>query len=103
MNNEVEDIAGTVTIQTEVTEEVTFAINDVFNSFEELKRIREAAPNCFMQSGGAVNVASEYEAMKLAQKYMNIGADVVYGGTWSYKWIRALRDENIPTIAYLDA
>ena len=68
----------------------------VFNSFEELKRIREAAPNCFMQSGGAVDVASEYEAMKLAQKYMNIGADVVYGGTWSYKWIRALRDENIP-------
>ena len=68
----------------------------VFNSFEELKRIREAAPNCFMQSGGAVNVASEYEAMKLAHKYMDIGADVVYGGTWSYKWIRALRDENIP-------
>ena len=68
----------------------------VFNSFEELKRIRDAAPNCFMQSGGAVNVASEYEAMKLAQKYLNIGADVVYGGTWSYKWIRALRDENIP-------
>ena len=68
----------------------------VFNSFEELKRIREAAPSCFMQSGGAVNVASEYEAMKLAQKYLDVGADVVYGGTWSYKWIRALRDENIP-------
>lgn len=68
----------------------------VFNSFEELKRIREAAPSCFMQSGGAVNVASEYEAMKLAHKYMEIGADVVYGGTWSYKWIKALRDENIP-------
>ena len=68
----------------------------VFNSFEELKRIREAAPTCFMQSGGAVNVASEYEAMKLAQKYLDVGADVVYGGTWSYKWIRSLRDENIP-------
>jgi len=68
----------------------------VFNSFEELKRIREAAPSCFMQSGGAVNVASEYEAMKLAHKYLEVGADVVYGGTWSYKWIKALRDENIP-------
>ena len=68
----------------------------VFNSFEELKRIREAAPTCFMQSGGAVNVASEYEAMKLAQKYLDVGADVVYGGTWSYKWIRSLREENIP-------
>ena len=23
-------------------------------------------------------------------------ADVIYGGNWSYKWIRALREENIP-------
>ena len=68
----------------------------VFNSFEELKRIREAAPTCFMQSGGAVRVASEYEAMKLSHKYLDIGADVVYGGNWSYKWIRALRDEFVP-------
>ena len=68
----------------------------VYNSFEELKRIREAAPSCFMQSGGAVSVASEYEAMKLSHKYLEIGADCVYGGTWSYKWIKALRDENIP-------
>ena len=68
----------------------------IYNSFDELKRIREAAPSCFMQSGGAVNVASEYEAMKLAHKYLEVGADVVYGGQWSYKWIRALRDENIP-------
>ena len=68
----------------------------VFNSFEELKRIREAAPNCFMQSGGAVAVASEYEAMKLSHKYMNIRADVIYGGNWSNKWVKALRAENIP-------
>ena len=68
----------------------------VFNSFEELKRIREAAPTCFMQSGGAVRVASEYEAMKLSHKYLEGGADVVYGGNWSYKWIRALRDEFVP-------
>ena len=68
----------------------------VLNSFEELKRIREAAPTCFMQSGGAVRVASEYEAMKLSHKYLDIGADVVYGGNWSYKWIRALRDEFVP-------
>ena len=68
----------------------------VYNSFDELKRIREAAPNCFMQSGGAVLVASEYEAMKLSHKYLEIGADVIYGGNWSYKWIKALREENIP-------
>ena len=68
----------------------------VYNSFEELKRIREAAPSCFMQSGGAVRVASEYEAMKLSHKYLDIGADVIYGGNWSYKWLRSLRDEFIP-------
>jgi len=68
----------------------------IYNSFDELKRIREAAPSCFMQSGGAVRVASEYEAMKLCHKYLDVGADVVYGGNWSYKWIRALREEFIP-------
>jgi len=68
----------------------------IYNSFDELKRIREAAPTCFMQSGGAVRVASEYEAMKLSHKYLDIGADVIYGGNWSYKWIRALRDEYVP-------
>tara|TARA_B100000927_G_scaffold258778_1_gene227403 strand:+ start:67 stop:894 length:828 start_codon:yes stop_codon:yes gene_type:complete len=68
----------------------------IYNSFDELKRIRKAAPTCFMQSGGAVRVASEYEAMKLSHKYLDIGADVIYGGNWSYKWIRALRDEFVP-------
>jgi 3-methyl-2-oxobutanoate hydroxymethyltransferase len=68
----------------------------IYNSFDELKRIREAAPSCFMQSGGVVSIGSEYEAMKLSHKYLNVGADCVYGGNWSYKWIRALRDENIP-------
>jgi len=70
-----------------------FGVN---TSFEELKRIREAAPNCFMQSGGSVKPASEYEAMKLCHKYQSIGADCVYVGSWSYKWIKALRAENIP-------
>ena len=68
----------------------------VYTSFAELKRIREAAPSCFMQSGGPAAPASEYEALKLSHKYLSIGADCVYGGTWSYKWIRALRDEGIP-------
>ena len=68
----------------------------VYTSFDELKRIREAAPSCFMQSGGPVAPTSEYEALKLSHKYLSIGADCVYGGTWSYKWIRALRDEGIP-------
>ena len=68
----------------------------IYNSFDELKRIREAAPSCFMQSGTANNIASEYDAMKVSHKYLEIGADVIYGGNWSYKIIRGLRDENIP-------
>ena len=68
----------------------------IYNSFEELKRIRAAAPNCLMQTGGAITPASEYEALKVCHKYLEIGTDVIYGGTWSYKWIRALRDENVP-------
>ena len=37
------------------------------NSFDELKRIREAAPSCFMQSGTATNIESEYVSV-----YLNI-------------------------------
>tara|TARA_B100001123_G_scaffold420525_1_gene526988 strand:- start:118 stop:945 length:828 start_codon:yes stop_codon:yes gene_type:complete len=68
----------------------------IYNSFDELKRIREAAPTCFMQSGTATNIASEYDAMKVSHKYLEIGADVIYGGNWSYKIISGLRQENIP-------
>ena len=68
----------------------------ITTTFEELKEIRKVAPSCFMQSGGAISVASEYEALKLSHKYINIGADCIYGGPWSCKWIKALREENIP-------
>ncbi len=68
----------------------------IYTTFDDLKRIREAAPGCFMQCGSAVPCASEYEAMKLSHQYLEFGADVIYGGNWSCKWIRALRDENIP-------
>ena len=68
----------------------------IYTHFEDLKRIRDAAPSCFMQSGGSMSPASEYEALKLSHKYISIGADCVYGGSWSYKWIKALRAEHIP-------
>ena len=73
----------------------------VFNSFEELKRIREAAPNCFMQSGGPTIPKSEYEAIKFALKYLSIGVDCVYGGLLSEKWIRAMRKEHIPINSHI--
>jgi 3-methyl-2-oxobutanoate hydroxymethyltransferase len=73
----------------------------VYTTFEDLTRIREAAPSCFMQSGAVVPCASEYEALKLSQGYLEIGADCVYGGNWSAKWIRALRDEGIPVNSHV--
>ena len=72
------------------------ATHGIFTSFEELKRIREAAPNCFMQSGGPGIPSSESEAIKIGIQYLSIGADCIYGGNLSYKFIRAMRNENIP-------
>ena len=68
----------------------------IYTSFEELKKIREAAPNCFMQSGSPYSAASEYEAIKQSNKYLSIGVDCIYGGNWSNKWIKSLKDANIP-------
>ena len=76
----------------------TFGINATLN---DVKRIREVAPNCFMQSGGPKPPASEYEAIKFAHEYLSFGVDCIYVGNLSYKWIRAMRDENIPTIGHV--
>ena len=76
----------------------TFGIKATLN---DVKRIREVAPNCFMQSGGPKPPASEYEAIKFAHEYLSFGVDCIYVGNLSYKWIRAMRDENIPTIGHV--
>ena len=76
----------------------TFGINA---TLDDVKRIREVAPNCFMQSGGPKPPASEYEAIKFAHEYLSFGVDCIYVGNLSYKWIRAMRDENIPTIGHV--
>lgn len=68
----------------------------IYTTFEDLGRIRAAAPSCFMQAGAVIPCASEVEALKLCHNYLEIGADCVYGGNWSCKWIRALRDASIP-------
>lgn len=68
----------------------------IYTTFDDLKRIRKAAPSCFMQSGSAFACHSVSDALKLCNSYMDIGADCVYGGTWSTGWIRELRDANIP-------
>ena len=70
-------------------------------TFEEVKRIREAAPNCYMQSATNIPAASEYEAIKFAHKYLEFGVDCIYVGNYSLKWIKAMRRENIPTIGHV--
>ena len=76
----------------------TFGIHATLN---DVKRIREVAPTCFMQSGGPKPPASEYEAIKFAHEYLSFGVDCIYVGNLSYKWIRAMRNENIPTIGHV--
>ena len=75
-----------------------FGINASLN---DVKKIREVAPNCFMQSAGLIPPASEYEAIKFAHDYLSFGVDCIYVGNHSLKWIRAMRDENIPTIGHV--
>ena len=73
---------------------------EINTSFEEVKRIREAAPSCYMQSATNIPAASEYEAIKFAHKYLEFGVDCIYVGNYSLKWIKAMRRENIPTIGH---
>ena len=75
-----------------------FGINASFN---DVKKIREVASNCFMQSAGPIPPASEYEAIKFAHDYLSFGVDCIYVGNHSLKWIKAMRDENIPTIGHV--
>ena len=75
-----------------------FGINASLN---DVKQIREVAPSCFMQSAGPIPPASEYEAIKFAHDYLSFGVDCIYVGNHSLKWIKAMRDENIPTIGHV--
>ena len=70
-------------------------------TFDEVKRIREAAPSCYMQAAKNIPAASEYEAIKFAHEYLSFGADCVYVGNYSLEWIKAMRRENIPTIGHV--
>ncbi len=70
-------------------------------TLDDVKKIREVAPNCFMQSSGPYPPASEYEAIKYAHNYLSFGVDCIYVGNYSLKWIKAMRQENIPTIGHV--
>ena len=74
---------------------------EIYATLNDVKRMRKAAPNCFMQSGSPFAPASEYEAIKFAHEYLSFGADCIYVGNYSLKWIKAMRRENIPTISHV--
>ena len=74
---------------------------EIYATLNDVKRMRKAAPNCFMQSGSSVAPASEYEAIKFAHEYLSFGADCIYVGNYSLNWIKAMRRENIPTISHV--
>ena len=76
----------------------SFGINA---TIEDVKEMRLAAPNCFMQSGGAKQPSSEYEAIKFAYEYLSFGIDCIYAGNQSSQWIKAMRRENIPVISHV--
>ena len=70
-------------------------------TFEDVIKMRKVAPNCFFQSGvHHLSYASEYEAIKSANKLLNIGIDCVYSAS-SLQWIKAMRRENIPVISHV--
>jgi len=70
-------------------------------TLDEVKKIREAAPSCYMMAAKNIPAASEYEAIKFAHEYLSLGVDCIYVGNYSLKWIKALRRENIPTISHV--
>jgi len=70
-------------------------------TLDDVKKIREVAPNCYMQSGSSIPPASEYEAIKSAHEYLSFGVDCIYVGNHSLKFIKAMRRENIPTISHV--
>ena len=74
---------------------------EVNATLDEVKRIREVTPSCYMQSGAPIPAASEYEAIKFAHEYLAFGVDCIYVGNYSLDWIKAMRRENIPTIGHV--
>ena len=70
-------------------------------TLDEVKKIRAAAPSCYMMAAKNIPAASEYEAIKFAHEYLSFGVDCIYVGNYSLEWIKAMRRENIPTISHV--
>jgi DNA-binding NarL/FixJ family response regulator len=67
----------------------------IYSTFEDLKRIREAAPNTHLMSAAPErSFASSTEAIRSAYSLLSIGCDSFYTNNSSYI-IKELRKENV--------
>ena len=73
----------------------------IYNTLDDVKRIREAAPNTHIMSAAPErSFASETEAIKAAYLLMTIGCDSFYTNN-SSKIVTALKRENVPVISHV--
>ena len=73
----------------------------IHNTLDDVKRIREAAPNTHIMSAAPErSFASETEAIKAAYLLMTIGCDSFYTNN-SSKIIKELRRENVPVVSHV--
>ena len=73
----------------------------IHNTLDDVKRIREAAPNTHIMSAAPErSFASETEAIKAEYLLMTIGCDSFYTNN-SSKIIKELRRENVPVVSHV--
>ncbi len=73
----------------------------IFGTIEDLKRIREAAPNTHLMSAAPEkSYATADEAVRAAYKLLAIGCDSFYTNN-SSKIIKSLRREKVPVISHI--
>ena len=73
----------------------------IFGTFDDVKRIRDAAPNTHLMSAAPErSFATADEAVRAAYKLMTIGCDSFYTNN-STQIIKALRQERVPVISHV--
>ena len=73
----------------------------IYGTFEDVKRIREAAPNTHLMSAAPErSFATEDEAVRAAYKLLSIGCDSFYTNN-STNIIKALYREKVPVISHV--
>src|SRR6056300_1076481 len=73
----------------------------IYGTFEDVQRIREAAPNTHLMSAAPErSFATEDEAVRAAYKLLSIGCDSFYTNN-STNIIKALYREKVPVISHV--